>query len=954
MKKTFLLLMFYLFSFFDQANAITYRNYNSDITSTTLFDSETDYPTVQASHLNFYFIQPGQISIGWWSGDGSARLVFVKKGDTGIADPIDGTSYIPNSQFGQGSQIDASGWFCVHKSLDDAYNSNRDTITGLEPNTVYRFTVIEYNGNAGDEKYLLSFSDNNLMNQTTKPGVAGFIETVYFSQPLATSFSYSRNIIDDGGTPIVSHGICWAIHPLPTMADSVHVDGSDIGAFNTTISPLKPNMTYYLCTFLVYTDDTIFSNVVTLKTISVKSSMNFAYDMLIPPLYGWGKDPNNWVFGSIAGGDANKGSDIADQPDIIVIQEYQATPYNSYTIDKWNAMYEAVARCNDAIVAVNDSLSLDPNVKESKLAELLFLRAFYYFELIKVFGPMLPWIDETNMLQNTPVPNDFPIWSYVENDFQNSIDGLPDISDWAGHVNIWAAKAFYAKLLLYEKKFIEAKVLFDDVIANGKTTSGDKYALLNHFDDNFNIQYNNSSESVFAQQALLDGQNNMKANPGYSITYPWGGILGGCCGLFQPSQSLVNSFKVDKNGLPFFDPSHNIFPFNSSDLHNDDGIYSDQFFIPDTLTPIDPRLDWTVGRRGIPYLDWGINPGYDWIRDQQYGGPYIPMKHIYRKADYMAGRTGYVGGWAPGSELNYNLMRFADVLLMAAECEIEINNLNAALSYINQVRIRAGNSHVKIEDRDAANYQIGIYPLFPDQQYAREAVRFERKLELAMEGHRFFDLVRWGDYYASVELNTGYLSHESTHRTQFYGVSFDTCQLYFTIPQVIDIELPKIKKLGDSPFRLYSYNLSGLPINFSVSDSNVIKMKGDTLYIIGLGTATVTASQSVKPGCLPASTDTKTITIIPDDDLSRVTIEEGKMQLYPNPTTGLVTIWLPELNEKSVLSVIDISGRTVYQQKLYVHHTEMINLDLSFLEPAIYIIIIRNKNQIIRNRIIIE
>jgi hypothetical protein len=628
---------------------------------------------------------------------------------------------------------------------------------------------------------------------------------------------------------------------------------------------------------------------------------------------------------------------------------------NSNNRDKWRAMYEGIARCNDAIIAMNDSLSMDSDAKESKLAELRFLRAFYYFELIKVFGPKLPWLDETNILFPGPIPNIFPIWSRVENDFQNSITSLPDVSDWAGHVNIWAAKAFYAKLLLYEKKYTEAKALFDDVIVNGKTTNGDNYALLDHFDDNFNILFNNSSESVFAQQAIVDGITNMKANPGYSLAYPYGnGAPGGCCGFFQPSQSLVNSYQVDEIGLPLFDPSHNTFPFNFVDLYNDDGITFDQFFMPDTLTPVDPRLDWTVGRRGIPYLDWGINPGSSWIRYQYYGGPYLPIKHVYRKVDVQAGRTGNVGGWAPGSTLNYNLMRFADVLLMAAECEVELGNFNTALSYVNQVRERADNSHVKNGERDAANYQIGIYPLFPDQQYAREAVRFERKLELAMEGHRFFDIIRWGEDYASQELNEGYLSHEMTHRSQFMEAIFDPCELYFTIPQSVTLNLPQTKHLGDSEFRLYATSLSGLPVTYSSSNTDVVIIKGDTLYIVGLGTAIVMASQSVKPDCLPASTDMKTITIIPDDNLGRNTIEERNMKLYPNPTTGLITILLPELNERSVLSMIDISGRTVYQLNLYGSNNKIITLDLNFLEPATYIITVISKNQIIRNRIIIE
>jgi hypothetical protein len=131
------------------------------------------------------------MSAGWYTGNGSSRIVLIKKGDTGTPYPRDNNTYIPDSQFGKGSQIDTSGWYCVHKSTDNSFYSNRDTITGLEPNTTYRIMVIEYNGSEGDEKYLLATAENNPVNQSTRPGVAGFIETISFSRPRTTSFSYS-------------------------------------------------------------------------------------------------------------------------------------------------------------------------------------------------------------------------------------------------------------------------------------------------------------------------------------------------------------------------------------------------------------------------------------------------------------------------------------------------------------------------------------------------------------------------------------------------------------------------------------------------------------------------------------------------------------------------------------------------------------------------------------------
>ncbi|MDB5262817.1 MAG: RagB/SusD protein, partial [Adhaeribacter sp.] len=287
----------------------------------------------------------------------------------------------------------------------------------------------------------------------------------------------------------------------------------------------------------------------------------------------------------------------------------------------------------------------------------------------------------------------------------------------------------------------------------------------------------NNPESIFEiQNSVNDGApGGENGNIGATLNYPYGG--GGvttCCGFFQPSQNLVNAFKTGADGLPLLET------FNNSDVKSDQNIEATQPYTPDE-GPLDPRLDWTVGRRGIPFLDWGVHPGKTYVRDQAYGGPYSPKKHVMYRSD--VGTNTFAGNPRLNAN-NYRMIRYSHVLLWLAEIETELGNLDAARGYVNQIRRRAANPDGFVKKADgtpAANYVIKEYTTpWTDQAMARKAVQFEQRLELGMEGHRRFDLVRWG--IADQVLNA-YYAVEGNKRSYLRGVQFVKGKHeYFPIP----------------------------------------------------------------------------------------------------------------------------------------------------------------------------
>jgi starch-binding outer membrane protein, SusD/RagB family len=482
---------------------------------------------------------------------------------------------------------------------------------------------------------------------------------------------------------------------------------------------------------------------------------------------------NNWNFGGIASDDAYKAQSFGKNAFQEDLESYRVDPSNVSVQAKWYRWFSAVQRANDVLRMLEKvpAGELTDEERTQIKAEAIFLRGVCHLELAKVFVN-IPFVDETVSFGNGnyKVSNTTPVMPLIQKDFEFAAASLSETKKEVGRANKWAAKAFLAKTLIFQHKYPEARTLLTDIIEHGVTSLGLKYGLGN-FEDNFNAATKNNKESVFAVQfSVNDNADAMNGNYGDVLNHPIGGTST-CCGAYHGSFSLVNSFKTDPvTGLPLLD------------TWNDEDMPSDMFVSPsDPFTPysgtVDSRLDWTVGRRGIPYLDWGINPGQSWSSPYSAGGPYIPKKNSWWQKDKDKYNQKF--SWADNyNAINYVMIRFADVLLWAAEVEIEAGSLAKAEEYVNRVRDRAADPsgwvYNYIDDNDplagfsnvpAANYKVGLYAgqfTALGADFARKATRFERKLELAMEGHRFFDLRRYdnGSGYMANVLNA-YIQHET-------------------------------------------------------------------------------------------------------------------------------------------------------------------------------------------------
>ncbi len=476
-----------------------------------------------------------------------------------------------------------------------------------------------------------------------------------------------------------------------------------------------------------------------------------------------------WNF-DVRSDDAYKGGSSTNDGDVFHQLEVEkgVLTTNWNINDMWVRLYKALSRVNSAIAVIekcDDSYAL----KSQRMAEMKFLRAYAHF-LLKRLYKNIPFVTDPNMseeqyntLSNKEYTNDEG-WQVIINDLTEAYNALPDKQADKGRPTKAAAAAFLAKAYLY-------KAYRQDDAASHRVTSINEddlkkvveytdpaifnaggYALEPDFHNNFRPEkeYENGVESVWAiQYSINDGSTYGNLNWSYGLIVPnIPDVTDGGCDFYKPTQNLVNAFKTNGNGLPMA---------NSNDANYD--MAADN---------ADPRLFLTVGITGLPYMfnkNFIMDKSSAWSRSGGIYGYYVTLKHNVDPA--LIGSYLIHGSyWA--SPMNRIVFRYADVLLMRAEAQAQLGNTTEAIALVNQIRTRAAQSTQMIADYES-RYGVHIYCKNYEGAYTKEEalqiVKTERRLELAMESERFFDLVRWGD---AQQVITNYVTKEK-ERVSFLG-----------------------------------------------------------------------------------------------------------------------------------------------------------------------------------------
>lgn len=346
----------------------------------------------------------------------------------------------------------------------------------------------------------------------------------------------------------------------------------------------------------------------------------------------------------------------------------------------WQYRYKGILRCNIVINSVPDAPISDEDLRARMIAEAKFLRAFYYFDLVKNFGgvPIVLAMQMPDELVGVERATTEETYAQIEQDLEDAVADLPLKSEYAsadlGRATKGAAMGLLGRAYLYQGKYTEAKAILKEVI------DSQEYGLCPEFKDVWSVENNNSVESLFEVQFSSD------------ISYSLGGRLP----VFTGSR--------DDSGWSWGLPTSNL----------------EKAFLDAGDTE---RLKWTIVKNGdnVPGDDDDIAQNY-LISPSKHKSARINRKyyipHALRPSPYDANHNN----------LNHRLLRYADILLMYAEAANQLGDDSEARSALKQVRDRVGLSQVTSSGTTLRN-----------------AIRLERRLELALENQRLYDLRRWDD-----------------------------------------------------------------------------------------------------------------------------------------------------------------------------------------------------------------
>lgn len=403
-----------------------------------------------------------------------------------------------------------------------------------------------------------------------------------------------------------------------------------------------------------------------------------------------------WFIGDVVSDDALKGGQsIGDMADVYDMENFKTNSNNTLLLDYYRAQYQGIARCNlplQEIPKMKTDSVMTASVQNRLVGELKFLRALYYFRLVRVFGGVpkvtTPIESSNDWQQNRASVAD--IYQLIVDDLEDANDGLWKKSQYPatdlGRATKGAAQAMLLKAHLYNKNYSEAKRWGDSIMLSNE------YELLDNYANNFTLAGENGKESVFEIQFMEDPNSDYGEGFGFTrgtftviLTRSRSSKLGGGWGFNKPTQNLYNEFEAG-----------------------------------------DPRRDATI-----------LNPTDDEIETPEQE-IYLGSRYLNRKYAIMNPDNSYYQlTHATRGPINTKVIRYSDVLLMYAEACNELNDLTPAKNALEEVRKRARGNNA-------------VLPAFPYGTYAdnqtdlRKAIRHERRVELAMEGHRWFDLCRWG------------------------------------------------------------------------------------------------------------------------------------------------------------------------------------------------------------------